>query len=108
MASVNATAIAAVNTAWDGRPGAYRPPVARFAEGKGGIALLASGNGVLKTFSVAHTLGQRPTFVVAKGQNAASLLSHSVTTTAANIVVTYKVAPVSGSSNISLTCAAAY
>jgi hypothetical protein len=105
---VNSASISAINTAWDARTGAYRPPVSRFSEGKAAIALVASGNGVLKAFSVAHTLAQRPTFVVAEGQNAASLLSHTVTTTATNIVVTYKVAPISGSSNISLVCAAAY
>ena len=106
--SSNSTGIDGVNTAWDGRTGAYTPPLTRFSEGKGGITLTASGNGVLKVFTVAHTLAKTPTYVVATGQNAASLLKHTTTVTAANIVITYKVAPVSGSSNISVVCAAAY
>lgn len=105
--ATNTSTLGTLDTAWKGRTGAYTPPIGVLTD-QTQLTLTASGDGTTKAFNIAHSLAKVPTVVVMTGQNAASLASHKTTVDGTKVYITYKVAPVSGSSNISLIGMAAY
>jgi hypothetical protein len=107
MASVNATAIAAVNTAWDARTGAYTPPVSRLTD-QTQLTLTANGDGTTKSFNVNHSLSKVPSTVVMTPGNGPSAAKHTVRVDATKVYVDFTVAPVVGTGNVTFTGMAAY
>jgi hypothetical protein len=104
----NRSQLTAQAAAWDGR--ATAPPNRRprnTMTGRQGRRAF-NGTGAQTVFNIAHGVtddagaGVVPTFYDANGVDAVSNAAKTVTADATNIIVTYTVAPASGTNNVNL------
>jgi len=103
----NSAVLQTNHTNWDNRAGAPQNRPYDYIEGRVGTTAF-NGTGAQTVFNIPHGLvnaagnGIKPTYYNAHGIDAVSNAANIVTATTTNIVVTYSVAPASGSNNVNL------